>query len=487
MFEAGKVIVVGAGLAGCSCAIALAGRGINVTLVEAGATLGGRVQSVSLRGIDREIDNCQHAAFRVYNRFLQLIGHCDAREILRIQSQTRLSYLEVDKGRISTLKSGKLPPPNHLAMSLLRAPFLSLKDKIAMQKAVKALQKMTEKERRNLDDIDFLTWLKENGQTERAIKRFWDPLVMAALNIDSANASSSSAAFLFRKGLFSNTDSFDVESFTGDLSGVLDPALRRTLSSVGVKLRTSSPVMEILSKDGMISGVSTRDEKIPADTVILCTPIKPTTRLLRGGNSSEINNSIADNLESIGNTTLMGLHAFHEGPVLPENTQFVTCIEEPLIQMLFDRTGELDEIQRAGLPGHWISVPVSFADPYLSMKDTEIRTEYERVVKTAFPNSPELIQFHVVRAKRATSALRPGTQRFRPNADDASSGIILGGDWLDTDWPSTMEGAVRGGLSAAAHLLAVSGDEQMNDWHHDMNWPDWPEPPRRGSKGWTEW
>ena len=451
MFEAGKVIVVGAGLAGCSCAIALAGRGINVTLVEAGATLGGRVQSVSLRGIDREIDNCQHAAFRVYNRFLQLIGHCDAREILRIQSQTRLSYLEVDKGRISTLKSGKLPPPNHLAMSLLRAPFLSLKDKIAMQKAVKALQKMTEKERRNLD------------------------------------ASSSSAAFLFRKGLFSNTDSFDVVSFTGDLSGVLDPALRRTLSSVGVKLRTSSPVMEILSKDGVISGVSTRDEKIPADTVILCTPIKPTTRLLRGGNSSEINNSIADNLESIGNTTLMGLHAFHEGPVLPENTQFVTCIEEPLIQMLFDRTGELDEIQRAGLPGHWISVPVSFADPYLSMKDTEIRTEYERVVKTAFPNSPELIQFHVVRAKRATSALRPGTQRFRPNADDASSGIILGGDWLDTDWPSTMEGAVRGGLSAAAHLLAVSGDEQMNDWHHDMNWPDWPEPPRRGSKGWTEW
>ena len=214
-----RVVVVGGGLAGCACALGLAGRGVEVTLLEAGSTLGGRVQSVNLKGMERGIDNSQHAAFRVYGRFLQLLATCDAREIIKLQKRTTLPYLEVEKGRISIVKSGRLPPPNHLAISLMKAKFLSLGDKLAMQKAVKALQRMSEEKRRSLDDTPFIEWLQENGQTERAIQRFWDPLVKAALNIDSEQASTSVACFLFRRGLFGDPDAFDVGSW-------LEPALR---------------------------------------------------------------------------------------------------------------------------------------------------------------------------------------------------------------------------------------------------------------------
>ncbi len=482
-----RVVVVGGGLAGCACALGLAGRGVEVTLLEAGSTLGGRVQSVNLKGMERGIDNSQHAAFRVYGRFLQLLATCDAREIIKLQKRTTLPYLEVEKGRISIVQSGRLPPPNHLAVSLMKAKFLSLGDKLAMQKAVKALQRMSEEKRRSLDDTPFIEWLQENGQTERAIRRFWDPLVKAALNIDSEQASTSVACFLFRRGLFGDPDAFDVGSFTSDLSDSISPALRRTLARTGVEVRTSLPVTGLFREEGRVAGVMTREGLLTASSVVLCTPIAATARLLTGAEASVASHEVADRLARLGNTALIGIHAFHEGPVLPSGIPFVTCCDEPLIQMLFDRTGELDEQNRDGLPGHWISVAVSYADPYLDWDDELMRTEYERVVYAAFPDAPTITEFHVIRVKRATTALTVGSQRLRPDPSDAGEGVILGGDWLDIDWPSTMEGATRAGLSAAATILGHRGDSLMRGWQHDDDWPDWPEPPRRGAEGWREW
>ena len=117
------------------------------------------------------------------------------------------------------------------------------------------------------------------------------------------------------------------------------------------------------------------------------------------------------------------------------------------------QAAELDDGERGGLPGHWMSVLVSYADPYLDWDDELIQNEYERVIETAFPQAPGIVSFHVIRNKHATTSLRIGAQRLRPDPLDAGEGVILGGDWIDIDWPSTMEGASRAGLTAAAALL----------------------------------
>ena len=110
MSQDSPVVVVGGGLAGSACALALAGRGQRVTLIEASAMLGGRVTSTRLPGIDRPIDNGQHVVFRIYGRFLQLLATCEARDIIKLQKQTKLPYLEVEKGIISSIRSGNLHP-----------------------------------------------------------------------------------------------------------------------------------------------------------------------------------------------------------------------------------------------------------------------------------------------------------------------------------------------------------------------------------------
>ena len=84
-----RVVVIGAGVAGISSALALADDNSvdEVILLEARKNIGGRVSSVTdpLSGL--ELDNCQHACFRVYHRFLQLIARAEAKKSIKLAAQ----------------------------------------------------------------------------------------------------------------------------------------------------------------------------------------------------------------------------------------------------------------------------------------------------------------------------------------------------------------------------------------------------------------
>jgi uncharacterized protein with NAD-binding domain and iron-sulfur cluster len=62
--------------------------------------------------------------------------------------------------------------------------------------------------------------------------------------------------------------------------------------------------------------------------------------------------------------------------------------------------------------------------------------------------------YKVVREKRATFSCRPGTPR--PGATTGHPRIALAGDHTWSDYPATLEGAVRSGRRAA-HALSGTG------------------------------
>ena len=487
MSSQSRVVVIGGGIAGCSSALALAGRGVSVTLLEASPRLGGRYCSVDIGGIERPIDGTQNVFFRNFERFLQLLATCEAKGSVKLQTSTLLAFLEVEQRRISKIQSGTLPPPNHLSASFVNANFLGLGDKFSMQKAVQALKNIDEEQRRELDELSFLEWLENNGQTKRAISRFWNPISKLALNLDCSQASAASAIFVFKKALIGNADALDFGCFTNDFTNAVSSSLRRTLSASGVDVLLSSPVTSLFREEGVVTGVNTKEGVHAADRVVICTPISDTARLLTGSSASMKSHEVAENLAKLGNTSQIGIHAFHEGPILPEGIPFVSCCDEPLIQMLFDRSGELDDGNRDGLPGHWICCPVSHADDYLHWDDEFIQTEYERVIDTAFPNSPALIEFHVVRKNRSSTSMITGSQRLRPSPLDVGQGVILGGDWIDINWPSSLEASTRAGLVAAATYLRELGVRDFAEWNHGEKWPDWPNSDNKEDVDWRIW
>ena len=488
--DEGHVIVIGGGLAGISAALACSDAGRKVTIIEARSYLGGRVSSVKHPRQDWQLDNCQHACFRVYDRFLQLIGRANAQQSIKLQANTNLPFALPEKKVFSALTTGRLSPPNHMMGSMLSFPFLSLGDKLAMRKAVKALSAMNNQQMWELDDTLFLDWLKQNGQTERAINRFWAFFVLAALNINIQEASAAQACMLFKNGLFGNADAFDVGAFTSDLSDSIEPALSSTLEEAGVKIIRNSTVKSVVIENNCFTSVELKDESLQCSDVIFATPHHITSRILEHSvknstqpiseeMSSKIDKLCAD-ISRIEYRSLIGIHSFYRGNRVPKDFTFAVMVDQPLIQMIFNRNSELSSPIEEGV--QWVTVPVSAADEYLKMQDEEILQQLDKVLHQLWPENDnvERIEHLIVRTPKATFAPTPGSAELRPNASFLGNNIAIAGCWTKTNWPSTMEGAVRSGLNAAAHILEI-------EWDSDNPWQQWPLRPKRGDAKWPTW
>jgi zeta-carotene desaturase len=83
-------------------------------------------------------------------------------------------------------------------------------------------------------------------------------------------------------------------------------------------------------------------------------------------------------------------------------------------------------------------------------------------VRQALPAARDanLVKATVIKEAAATFSPEPGVDRWRPKQQTAVRGLFLAGDWTDTGWPATMEGAVRSGYLAAEAVLRAVGSPQ---------------------------
>jgi zeta-carotene desaturase len=68
-----------------------------------------------------------------------------------------------------------------------------------------------------------------------------------------------------------------------------------------------------------------------------------------------------------------------------------------------------------------------------------------------------LVKATVVKEAAATFSPEPGSDRWRPPQKTPLPNLYLAGDWTQTGWPATMEGAVRSGYLAAEAILTEAG------------------------------
>src|SRR5580704_3720820 len=163
-----SVLVIGGGLAGMSCAVALAEAGIRVRLFEKKPHLGGRATSYTLPD-GSEVDNCQHLTLGCCTNLADFFRRVGADK--KIRTYDRMYLMDRDGAR-GTMKSGILPPPLHMAGSMAFFGALSIGDKRSIGNALMAIARAGGSPA-GMEGITMLDWLRAMKQTPDAIAKFW--------------------------------------------------------------------------------------------------------------------------------------------------------------------------------------------------------------------------------------------------------------------------------------------------------------------------
>src|SRR5438477_5008279 len=203
------VIVIGGGLAGLASAAALGSAGFQVDLFEARPFLGGRATSYTVNsseGPAETIDNCQHVLLRCCVNLLDFYRRLGVAD--RIKFYREFFFIEPG-GRTSILSAGRFRAPFHFTESFWRLRYLSLPEKIAIGRALFAIRK--ERNRRtDLDRITMLDWLREKRQPQRAIDRFWNQVLVSAINEDLDRMAALHAFQVFWLGFMARANSYQM-------------------------------------------------------------------------------------------------------------------------------------------------------------------------------------------------------------------------------------------------------------------------------------
>jgi uncharacterized protein with NAD-binding domain and iron-sulfur cluster len=106
--------------------------------------------------------------------------------------------------------------------------------------------------------------------------------------------------------------------------------------------------------------------------------------------------------------------------------------------------------------GQYLQLVISASYDSVPRSRQEIIDLCRREMADVLPATREakLRKATVIKEVNATFSPAPGVDRWRPSQSTGIQNLFLAGDWTQTGWPATMEGAVRSGYLAGESLLA---------------------------------
>lgn len=444
------VVIIGGGLAGIAAAVRLADRGARVTLVETRKRLGGRATSFVDPTNEQLLDNCQHVLMGCCTNLIDLYKRLGVADC--IAWHRRLYFLD-GQGRLDVLEADDLPAPLHMTGSLLAFASLTLAEKLAIARGLFTMMRLGVAGRKQWHDRSFTDWLKANGQPVRAIEKFWSVIIISAVNELPQYVAADYAMQIFMEGFLANEQAYVMGVPNVPLVNLYDSA-RQVIEAAGgtVLLATSA---ERLSLDGdqvctlHIDG----GRKLTAEGFVSALPFDRLDKLCPP-EARQIDPRIRQ-LGAFEVSPIIGIHLWFDRPVMKLPHLILT--QSPL-QWLFNKdcadalSGDTGE---QGGKGQHLHGVISAAHHLVDKPAAEIADMAAAETRRALPAAKDarIVHHRVIKEKRATFSAQPGIDAARPDARGAITNLYLAGDWCNSGWPATMEGAVRSGYLAAAALL----------------------------------
>jgi uncharacterized protein with NAD-binding domain and iron-sulfur cluster len=389
------VHIVGAGLAGLSCALAAVDAGHKVVVHEGARQAGGRSRSWPEPTLGRIIDNGTHlvvGANQAVFDYLKRIGSENSLE----KGPTAFPMITLSTGKVWTAT------PLRLLGSVLAS--------------------MWQMPRKQDAPISAALGRSKN------YRRFWDPLALAVMNTPADQAS----ALVFRRVLARTlwrsqkaSQPFLVKE--GLSESFIAPAIA-ALEKAGAVVRLNDPLRSLEREGDRVVSLTFDSETItlePGDRLVLATPWV----VARG---------FLPELPDLPASPIVNVHFRMETPPpLPNKLGFLG---------LLGGTGEWMFVR-----GDVISVTISGAAKVIDLPGDDIAALVWQDVARALKIETPPTATRVIKEKRATLFHTPEIEALRP-AQDFGDNLILAGDWTATGLPCTLEGALTSGAVAASLL-----------------------------------
>ncbi|HEY2497781.1 MAG TPA: hydroxysqualene dehydroxylase HpnE [Candidatus Angelobacter sp.] len=441
------VAVVGGGLAGLAAGCALSDAGLLVTLFERRPYVGGRASSYEHPGTGEVVDNCQHVLLGCCTNLIQFYERLGVSDKIRWFDE--LTFIEPG-GRASRMAPSFLPAPLHNVPTFLRAQMLSVKDKIAIARAMAEMSRRLPKD----SSEDFLSWLRRHKQTEPAIDRFWKTVLVSALNEDLDRISVRYATQVFRESFMKSAPAGRMGLPSIPLSDLYGAAVDY-IRKCGGQVMMRSSVDGITARQESVGVLSDSGEQ-QFDYVVLAAPFQSVAALLPPDDAAI---PIKEQLAHFDSSSITGIHLWFDREITPLPH---AVLLDRTIQWMFHKSKFHDARENAGT-GSYIELVVSASKSLVQKSREEILALATRELAEFFPvvREAKLVKATVIKEIHATYSILPGLDKYRPSAKTPWPRIFLAGDWTATGWPATMEGAVRSGYLAAEALTETLGRKQQ--------------------------
>jgi squalene-associated FAD-dependent desaturase len=420
-----SVVVVGGGWAGLAAAVALTRARVPVTVLEASRQLGGRARSVRLA--DLTVDNGQHLIIGAFHALLDMLALLGIEESRVLQRLPLHWWLKSRHGPDIRLGIPRLPAPLHLLWALSFASGLSWDERLCVLRFASRFYNGTSVPAL---DATVANWLQRQGQTGHLSQALWRPLCLAALNAPPESAS----ARVFWRVL---QDTFGRRRADSDLlipSTHLDQVFPEPAKGY---IERRGGTVRLRSR---VQALQTARERIPAEHVLIATEPHACERLLE---PYPVLRAMAQRIAALPHAPICTLYLRYPS---------ATRLEKPMVGVLDGHAQWLFDRRCCGQPGLMAAV-ISGPGEHMRLDHRALIGEVVADLTRLFPHWPAPNRAWVIREKRAAFSCEAQTEALRPSIRTPLAGLWLAGDYTDTGYPATLEGAIRSGLQCAEAIL----------------------------------
>lgn len=437
------VIIIGGGVAGITCAVALSEAGQKVVLLERDAWLGGRACSVMDTQTRDVVDIGPHVFTSEHRNMLALLERFGTHEDICWQPERFITL--VDNGRALPMRNHALPAPLHFLPNFLRVNRLSLSDTYSARHVLLRVMSLSEDDVLRYDERNALEVLQSFGVSKPFIDWFWRTVCMAILNVPLERCSAGSLLRFLR--IMASRNDFHFGFPTRGLGELFASPARAVIEKNGGEIWQESCVENLLVEDRALRGV-----------------------LLADGRSLETRHCVS----TVPPQALLRLLPPQTVAAHPEFQSLTDYVPSPYVSTYLWFSQKLTQERfwaRVWMPDNlnYDFYDLSNIRPSWSGRGSLIATNIIGNEKVAHWDDEsviaatldELAEFapeatdanlrhaRVHRIPMAIPAPEPGFERRRPAVRSPLNGLYLAGDWTATAVPASMESAARSGWLAA--------------------------------------